>query len=117
MEKKFKTNYDVAVHWLGNNYILCNNIHEIDNSVYDNMRFDLNDEDEGTYSEIFQWFISSCSKRDVEYLEEHFDGVYFTYSDMLDCYILCVTHWGTAWDYVETYTDNKYAKRELGQSK
>jgi hypothetical protein len=25
----------------------------------------------------------------------------YTYSDMLDCYILCVTHWGTSWDYVE----------------
>ena len=116
MEKNFKTNYDVAVHWLGNNYVSCNNLPRIDSSVYDNMRFDIYNED-GDEIEIFQWYISSCTDFDVKYLEEHFDGIYFTYSDMLECYILCVTHWGTAWDYVTTYTDNEYAKRELGQSK
>jgi hypothetical protein len=29
-------------------------------------------------------------------------GLLFTYSDLLDCDVLCVDHWGTSWDYVLT---------------
>lgn len=42
--KTYKTNYSVAVNWCNNAFILCNNITEIDPSVYDNMRFELFDE-------------------------------------------------------------------------
>ena len=37
--------------------------------------------------------------------------------DLLDCYILCVNHYGTSWDYVYCDTTNEYAKRELGEDK
>lgn len=33
--KTYKTNYSVAVNWCNNALILCNNITEIDPSVYD----------------------------------------------------------------------------------
>ena len=39
--KTYKTNYSVAVNWCNNALILCNNITEIDPSIYDNMRFEL----------------------------------------------------------------------------
>ena len=68
-------------------------------SVYDNMRFQDYDEETDSYTEIYQWFISDCSEDDVEYLERNF-GLLFTYSDLLDKYILCVDHFGTSWDYV-----------------
>lgn len=42
--KTYKTNYSVAVNWCNNALILCNNITEIDPSIYDNMRFELFDE-------------------------------------------------------------------------
>lgn len=95
----FYTTYKEAVHWLSNDLIMQNDICEIDNQVYDYMRFSTYDEDNETYTDIFQWFITNCSEDDVEYLERHF-GLLFTYSPLLDKYILCVDHLGTSWDYV-----------------
>lgn len=98
-KQPYYTTYAEAIKWLGNSYILCNNIVDIDSSVYDNMRFSDYDEKTESYAEIYQWFISDCSEDDVEYLERNF-GLLFTYSDLLDKYILCVDHWGTSWGYV-----------------
>ena len=110
------TNYKVAAHWLNNSLILCNDIVEKDASVFDNLRFDPYDEENDSYTEIYQWFLTDCTKSDVEYLEEHF-GLLFSYSDLLDLYILCVDHYGTAWDYVSCDTDLEYAQRKLGEEK
>lgn len=115
-EKKMRTNYRVATQWLNNSYILCNNISEVDPSVYDNIRFSHYDEEDDEYIEIYQYFLTNCSESDVEYLESTF-GLKFTYSDLLDVYILCVDHYGTSWDYVYCETTNEYAVRELGESK
>lgn len=98
MEKKFTkyTTYQIAVRWLDPNLILCNNICEIDSSVYDNMRFDYWDV-EGEYTiDIYQWFLTDLTESNVEWLEENFD-LKFTYSDVLDCFVLCVDHYGTRW--------------------
>lgn len=95
--KRF-TNYYTAVGWIDNK-VLCNSLPEIDQSVYDNMRFMLEDEDENQRY-IYQWFITDCNKSDVEYLEKSF-GLLFTYSDILDCWVLCVDHIGTPWKGVE----------------
>lgn len=107
--KKFSTNYRVATKWLNNSLIMCNHVGDIDPEIYDNMRFSLEDE-------VFQWFITDCSEFDVCFLEEHF-GLLFTYSPLLDCYILAVDHYGTAWDYVFCETDLEQAARELGEEK
>ena len=134
-EKKYRTNYAVAVNWLNNDYVLCNNIGEVDPSIWDNMRFSLwyyEDEDGNYYdnesdyegdgelqecqNEIYQYFLTDASESDVEYLEEHF-GLLFTYSDLLDLYVLCVDHYGTSWDYVGCETDVEYAAAELGERK
>lgn len=109
--KPYYTTYAEAIKWLRNNYILCNNIVDIDQSVYENMRFSNYDEETDSYTEIYQWFISDCNEDDVEYLEKNF-GLLFTYSDLLDKYILCVDHWGTSWDGVHcrvlTYGHGEY---------
>ena len=97
-KEKFYTTYKEAVNWLHNNIVLCNNIPEIDESIWDNMRFNMYDENDNCI-DIFQWYITDCNESDVEYLEKHF-GLLFTYSDKLDCYILCVDHYGTAWSHV-----------------
>lgn len=110
---KYGTNYRVAVKWCNNSYVMCNNIVEIDPTIWDNMRFGLEDED-GNCIEIYQWFISDASEDDVRYLESAF-GLKFTYSELLDCFILCVDHYGTSWGYVYCETNNEYAKRELGE--
>lgn len=97
-KEKFYTTYKEAVEWLHNSIVICNNIPEVDESIWGNMRFNMYDEDDNAI-DIFQWFITDCNESDVEYLEKHF-GLLFTYSDKLDCYILCVDHCGTAWSYV-----------------
>lgn len=112
----FGTNYKVAVNWLDNSYVLCNNIAEIDSTIIDNARFSFEDEDTGKLTEIYQWYLSNCSDDDVEYLENTF-GLLFTYSNLLDVYVLCVPHCGTSWDYVYCETTEKNAARELGQDK
>ena len=116
-KKTYATNYRVATQWCNNSYILCNDITEKDPSVIENARFSwTSPDDDFEYLEIYQWFLTDCSKDEVKYLEETFD-LLFTYSDLLDLYILCVPHWGTSWDYVYCETTNEYAARELGQSK
>lgn len=96
---KIVTNYEDAVNYLHNDFILCNEIPSIDDTVYDNMRFN-NEYEDGTNIEIYQWFLTNASLGDVEYLKNRFD-LLFTYSDNLDPYVLCVPHYGTSWDYVE----------------
>ena len=127
MEKKFRTNYQVATSWLNNALILCNDITEIDSSVYENQRFsnwrnwetgeecDADDE-KATEVDIYQWYLTDCNEDAVKFLERHF-GLLFTYSDLLDLYVLCVDHFGTGWDYVEVETDLENAARKLGEKK
>lgn len=93
------TTYRIATHWCNNSFILCNNIAEIDESIFENMHFDYYDEESDSYIDIYQYFITDCSEGDVEFLEKNFD-LKFTYSEKLDCFILCVDHCGTGWDYV-----------------
>lgn len=115
----FSTNFYVATHWLHNNLILCNEIASADQSIWDNLRFSLFEEDEDGYEnelEIFRYFLTDCSDDDVKYLEQHFD-LKFTYSDLLGLWVLCVTHWGTGWDYVYWETDIPQAERSLGEKK
>lgn len=92
-----QTTYRIATHWLGNSYVLANNITQ-DTSIFDNFRFDFYDED-GDPMDICQWYITDASESDVEWLEKTF-GLLFTYSELLDCFVLCVPHFGTGWDYV-----------------
>lgn len=94
--------YLEAVNWLGNSRVLCNNIPQIDPSIFDNANFDWYDDENEMEVEIFQWFITDCTQDDVVYLADRF-GLLFTYSELLDCYILCVDHCGTPWKSVEVF--------------
>ena len=90
------TTYSIATHWLDGGLILCNDIGKIDESIFDNARFSWFDEENETETEIYQYFLTSWSEGDVEWLEKTF-GLLFTYSEKLDCFVLCVDHWGTMW--------------------
>jgi hypothetical protein len=99
-KEKFYTDYATAINWLNTNLILCNNIGDIDQSIYDNMQFNFYDEEEENYTEIFQWYLTDLTQDKIEWLQKTFKGLLFTYSDLLDCYVLCVDHFGTSWKYV-----------------
>ncbi len=109
-EKNFYTTYSIASHWLDGGLVLCNEIVEIDPSIFDNMRFDFYDEEQGTETEIFQWFLTSWSESDVEYLEKTFPDLLFTYSEKLDCFVLCVDHFGAMWRGVSCECSEEWAK-------
>lgn len=111
---KYETNYYVATHWLHNNMVLCNEIPAVDENIWDNLRFAIMEDDDGTITEIYQWFLTDCSEDDVQWLEQHF-GLLFAYSEKLDLFVLCVDHYGTAWDYVYCETDIKNAKAKQGE--
>ena len=71
-----KTTYSIAINWLRPSLVLCNNIAEIDQSVFDNARFSFYDEDEEMETEIFQWYLTNLSLDDVKWIEKNFpDGI------------------------------------------
>lgn len=58
------------------------------------------DEEQYNY-EFYQYFIIDINHFDVEYLKEiKQHTLKIMYSNVLDCYILGVDHFGTGWDYV-----------------
>jgi hypothetical protein len=113
---KYLTNYSVAAHWLNGSLIMCNDIANVDPSIFENARFETYDDETEEYTEIYQYFLTNYDACEVEFLEKHFN-LLFTYSDALDLFVLCVDHYGTAWDYVTVETDLEAAARELGETK
>ena len=107
--KTLYTDYATAAHWGGTQLIMCNNLPEIDPTVWDNVRFNLYDEDDNMVDK-YQYFITDLSDWQVQWQEERFPDLKYTYSELLDKYILCVDHWGTAWDYVATDVDAELVK-------
>jgi hypothetical protein len=98
MSKENKcTSFNKAVNWMHNNLILCN---EIVNQFELDYRFDLFDEESNNYVDIYQYYLTDCNDRDVLFLEKSFSGMNFAYCHELGLYVLCVTHYGTGWDYV-----------------
>lgn len=85
--------YKDAVEYLGNRLIVCNNIADVDENLFEN--FDLCNSDE----EFYQYYLTDCSKDDAERLRAWF-GLNFLYSEKLNLYVLAVDHFGTSWDYV-----------------
>ena len=85
--------YKNAVKYFNNSLILCNNIQEIDEYLFENCEL-CNPEEE-----FYQYFLTDCSKDDAERLHEWF-GLNFLYSEKLDLYVLCVDHYGTSWSSV-----------------
>lgn len=107
--KVFYTDYKTAATWGDASLVLCNKLPDIDNSIWDNARFNMYETDEeGNENDypidIYQYFITDLQDWQVEWQEKHFPDLKYTYSDLLDCWILCVDHCGTAWTSVPTET-------------
>lgn len=115
-----KASYKTIVERFIGDIVLCNNIVEIDDNIYDNMEngyYFINKEtgedatvEEYTndttgaidveYVEIYQYYLCNISDYEKEQALEA--GLILSYSDMLECDVLCVDHFGTSWDYVLT---------------
>jgi hypothetical protein len=97
--KKTYISYRKAIKYFNNDFVLCNNLPEIDDSIFYSDYNIVNEDFYESEQEIFQYFICSCTEWDAKYLNTFF-GIQFLFSEKLDCYILPVFHYGTSWDYV-----------------
>ena len=87
---------------IGNDLVLCNNIENLDSTIWNNM-------ESGFDEEIMQFYLCNIDNMSREINEELGKPLILSYSDMLDLDILMVDHWGTSWDYVMTeieWTEN-----------
>lgn len=82
--------------------VLCNNIADIDESIYGNMEYNKDNYEEDVYPTIRQWFLCNLSEWEINYIKRVYPDVILSYSDKLDLDILCVNHSGTSWNCVET---------------
>ena len=101
-----RASYKTLVDRFVGNRVLCNNIVDIDEFLYDNVVVgNLYNEEQDEYVEIFQYFICNVNYWEIETLREltqDNNDIIIAYSNVLDCYVLMVDHWGTSWDYVLT---------------
>lgn len=81
--------------------ILCNNITDIDESIYDNLEWQPEEEDgdDWEYPEIYQFYLVDTDSYFFEEYKEHF---IMSYSEKLDLWVLCVDHFGTSWKYISS---------------
>ena len=98
----------------GSQMLLCNQIASADQNLYDNIEngelcryYDADgnevDADDDWENEepidIYQYYL--IDRATAKLLNEHTNEIIF-YCEMLNLYVLGVTHFGTGWDYVET---------------
>ena len=96
-----KTSYSTLVDRFVDNLVLCNNILNLDEFLFDNIVVGEIGED----TEIYQAYIIDIANYNIEYLQENLENtndIIIAYSNMLDCFVLLVDHFGTSWDYVST---------------
>lgn len=91
--------YKTIIEYYIGDLVLCNNITDIDENVLCHLICGYN-MDECDPLEIYQYYLCHISEYDKEELQKI--GILISYSDMLECDVLCVDHWGTSWDYVLT---------------
>lgn len=101
-----RASYKTLVNRFVGNIVLCNNIVDVDESIWENVEVgQLYNEETDEYTEIFQYFVCNVSEWEIETLKEltkDNNDIIISYSNVLDCHILMVDHFGTSWDYVLT---------------
>lgn len=97
LEKGYASYRTIVDYYVGD-IVLCNNIVNVDPSVYDNIELSQMYEEE--YPEIYQYYL--CNVGEFEKEEAKKAGLIFSYSNELECDVLLVDHFGTSWDYVLT---------------
>ena len=87
--------YRTVINMFISDAVLCNEIAKLDDSIFYNVNENYCEE-----TEIYQYYLCNLSEYEQEQLTNC--GIILSYSDMLDCDVLMVDHFGTSWDYVLT---------------
>lgn len=98
-----RASYRTLVDRFIDNIVLCNNIADIDRDIFEYRNIKVGKVDEHT--DIFQYYLCNVSEWTIETLKEltkDNNDIILAYSDVLDCDVLMVDHFGTSWDYVLT---------------
>lgn len=82
--------YKDATEYFHNSLILCNNISETDENLFENCELCNVEQD------FYQFYLTDCTQDDAERLNKWF-GLNFLYSEKLELYVLAVEHLGTSW--------------------
>lgn len=93
------TSYYAACRMIQNK-IHCDEVVDIDPTLFDNLDFSLKLED-GSERNIYMCYITDCNYNNVQWLEQTFSDMLFAYCYNLDKWILCVDHFRTPWQSVE----------------
>lgn len=95
--------YRTAAKWGDASLVLLNNIQEIDQEFDPYIDYYEDEEDtEESAPEFYQFYVTDLSDDSVEWMRKVFPDLTFVYSELLDLWVLCVSHYGTSWDYVPT---------------
>ena len=99
-----RISYKTLIEYYDMTPILCNNIIDIEELLYDYIEIgSIYDEEEDYYKDIYQYYIINLSQWELEDIKRKYnDELIICYSPKLDNYILCVDHLGTSWSYVLT---------------
>ena len=126
-----RASYKTLVEYFIGDIVLCNNIVNIDDSIWDNLEveetyynengeeitYDEYLEDDNAYTErndeFYQYYLCNLSEYEREKATEA--GLVLSYSDKLECDVLCVTHYGTSWSYVLTSVELVDSYEELSE--
>ena len=100
----YQIDYKSAIEWCGNKYVPFDNAGEVDRHLWEfgNRKGPWEVDVDGSEPEVFQMMIFDCSDDDVEFLHKRFPDLLFIHGVDIDAWFLCVDHFGTAWDYVNT---------------
>ena len=101
-----KASYRSIIERYFTDLVLCNDIVNVDYELEDIIGKQY-DEENQEYYDIYQYFIVNINDYDIKALREleqenNDDSILLMYSNILNVYILGVTHYGTSWDYVPT---------------
>lgn len=101
-----RASYRTLVEYFIGDIVLCNNIPQIDDTIYENVVVgNLFDEETEEYVDIYQFYLCNVNEFDINCLKEltkDNNDIILSYSDVLECNVLMVDHFGTSWGYVLT---------------
>lgn len=99
-----KISYRTLIKYYDMTPILCNNIINVEECLYDYLECgNIYNEEEDYYIDIFQYYIINLTEWELEDIKKKYsEELIICYSPKLENYVLCVDHFGTSWDYVLT---------------